>query len=138
MSERTNKKQRQDEATRKRSTTSGTPGDTSDMGRGTGSDGYGAAGAGREHTRGAHARGERPDTSDDRHPGSGWVDPSTGPSHTRESRNATPDAGRNDRRGETTNRPGGNPQVEPRTDEKTKSYDRGQETRESRGVSNDD
>jgi hypothetical protein len=102
--------------------------------RGQGSDGFGGAGAGTEQTRGAHPRGQRPDTKDDRHPGSGWQD----------DRSVTPPAIEHPQRqqpgrpkgqttgqqpvstagaGGTTNRPGGNAQVEPRTVEKTKTYE---------------
>jgi hypothetical protein len=103
--------------------------------RGQGADGYGGGGAGTEHTRGAHPRGERAGTGDDRHPGSGYRDDdSVTPPDVAAPRQApgrpkgqttgqqpvqtSPGSGQ-----ETTNRPGGNPDVEPRTGEKTKTYE---------------
>jgi hypothetical protein len=109
--------------------------------RGQGSDGHGGGGAGTEQTRGAHPRGQRPDTKDDRHPGSGWQDDrSVTPPATELPQRQQPGRPKGQTTGQqpvstaqggndvsdatgTTNRPGGNPQVEPRTVEKTKTYE---------------
>ncbi len=108
--------------------------------RGDGSDGHGGGGAGTEHTRGAHPRGQRPDTKDDRHPGSGWQDERSVTPPAVEKRQQQPGRPKGQTTGQqpvstsnvqgtsggdggTTNRPGANPQVEPRTVEKTKTYE---------------
>jgi hypothetical protein len=102
--------------------------------RGQGSDGFGGGGAGTEHTRGAHARGAPGDTKDDRHPGSGWRDErSVTPPATQQPPRQQPGRPKDQNAdqqpvstggaGETTNRPGGNPNVTPRTGEKTKTYE---------------
>lgn len=91
--------------------------------KGEGSDGFGGGGAGTESTRGAHARGEPATTGDDRHPGSGWEDTGTGEARPDPTRAPSNTAGE-DLTGRTTNRPGGNEQVEPRTAEKSSTYRR--------------
>jgi hypothetical protein len=104
-----------------------------DLSRGQGSDGYGGGGAGIEHSRGAHPRGQRPSTHDDRHPGSGWEDPSASPRPSGGERGSEGDASRRaSGTGETTNRPGGNWQIRPRTSDKSKTYDRDTPTDASR------
>jgi hypothetical protein len=85
-----------------------------------GGQGHGAAGAGMESARGAHPRGARPTTHDDAHPGSGWEDTGSGqaePDPTQAPANTAGD----DPRGQSTNRPGKNRQVTPRTAENAQS-----------------
>lgn len=103
---------------------------------GDGPDGYGGAGSGTEQTRGAHPRGERADDDGDRHPGSGRIDANTvTPPDVAKPRQA-PGRPKGQTTGQqpvstkpgegarqTTNRPGGNPDVQPRLGEKTKTYE---------------